>query len=254
MMMKVNPALGVIVVAIVLWQLFGGQSVLVRDIIGTPSVLASEMVVLLSSAATWENFAVTGMELAFGLVLAILIGLSLSICLGTDKRVHEVLEPLLIVGNTVPKVILLPMFLMLLGTGYSSKVAFGALHGMLPIAIIVSNGARKTLGSDQVRAAAAMDASGLQLVRYVVLPSVLPYLVSALRLSVSLTLLGVILSEMYIAKAGLGFMLMRLYGELQIPRMLCVVAIIACMAAILDLLFRRLEARIWRDHGFRQPQ
>ena len=79
---------------------------------------------------------------------------------------------------------------MLLGAGYDSKIAFGALHGMSPIAITVSNGARKTIDSEQVRAALVMNASRSQVIRSVLLPAVLPYVISALRLAVSLTLLG----------------------------------------------------------------
>lgn len=254
MRFKINPALLVVVACLALWQAAGNWSELVSDIIGTPYVVAGELRVVLTSADAWQNFGVTSMELGLGLMLAVVIGLVLSLGLGTERHIHETLEPLLLVANTVPKVILLPAFLMLLGTGYSSKIAFGALHGMLPIAIIVSNGARKVLASEQVRAAVAMDATKSQLILHILFPSVLPYLVTALRLAVSLTLLGVILGEMYVARAGLGFMLMRWYGELQIPKMLSVVVMIGGMAAILDFLLRRLEANIWRNHGFRQSQ
>lgn len=152
----------------------------------------------------------------------------------------------------MPKVILLPAFLMLLGAGYDSKIAFGALHGMSPIAFTVSNGARKTIDSEQVRAALVMNASRSQVIRSVLLPAVLPYVISALRLAVSLTLLGVILGEMYVARAGLGFLLMRWYTELQIPKMLSVVVLIGGIAATLDYRLRKFEARIWKSHGFRQ--
>jgi NitT/TauT family transport system permease protein len=97
-----------------------------------------------------------------------------------------------------------------------------------------------------------VGASLCQVIRTVLLPSVLPYLASALRLSVSLTLLGVILGEMYVARAGLGFLLMRRYTELQIPKMLGIVVIIGALAAVLDFALRIFETRVWRSHGFRQ--
>lgn len=252
MRLRPNPALVVVLTGLALWQAAGAWSGLVIDVIGTPATVARELLGVLATPITWFHIGVTAMELALGLALAVSAGLILSLGLGTEQRIHRVLEPFLVIGNTVPKIILLPAFLMLLGTGYASKVAFGGLHGMLPIAIIVSNGARKVLAGNQVRAAITLNATKAQIVRHILFPAVLPYLVTALRLSVSLTLLGVVLGEMYVARAGLGFMLMRWYGELQIPKMLSVVILIGVLASALDFLFRRIEARVWRNHGFRQ--
>jgi NitT/TauT family transport system permease protein len=250
MRVRINPALVVLILTLGAWQLAGSAPGVVHDVIGTPTMIGHELVQVLGSFELYSNLAVTMLEFALGLILAVIIGLTLALGFGTDQRAHDVIEPFLIIGNTIPKVILLPAFLMLLGAGVESKIAFGAIHGMLPIAFMVSNGARKTVGSEQVRAALIMDASRAQVIRTVLFPSVLPYFVSALRLAVSLTLLGVILGEMYVARAGLGFLLMRRYTELQIPSMLSIVALIGAIAATLDYVLRRLEVRIWRTHGF----
>lgn len=252
MTVRVSPALGVVIIGLAAWQIAGVGPGVVRDVIGTPVAVGHEVIELLGSHTFYSDFGITLLELSLGLVAAVVIGLGLALGFGTSEKSHDVLEPFLIIGNTVPKVILLPAFLMLLGVGYESKIAFGALHGMLPVAFMVSNGARKTIGSEQTRAAIAMNASKSQVIRTVLLPSVLPYLASALRLSVSLTLLGVILGEMYVARAGLGFLLMRRYTELQIPKMLGIVVIIGVLAAALDFALRIFEARVWRSHGFRQ--
>lgn len=251
MKLRINPALVVVLISLAFWQASGTWNDLVRDVTGTPLVVARELANILASPDTVFHFSVTAFELGLGLALAIVLGLSISLGLGTQQHTHRVVEPFLVVANTVPKIILLPAFLMLLGTGYASKVGFGALHGMLPIAIIVANGLRRVLTNEQMRAAVAMNATRGQIIRYILFPSVLPYLVTALRLSVSLTLLGVILGEMYVARAGLGFMLMRWYGELQIPKMLSVVVLIGGLACALDFVTRRLEAHVWRTHGFR---
>jgi NitT/TauT family transport system permease protein len=251
MKLRISPALVVVVAGLALWEAAGLWSDLVRNVTGTPVTVGGELAEILTSSDFIFHFGITAMELAAGLVLAVLLGLTLSLGFGTWNYSHRVIEPFLIVANTVPKVITLPAFLMLLGVGYSSKVAFGALHGMFPIAIIVSNGLRSVLANQQMQAAIAMNASRGQIIRYILFPSVLPYLVTALRLSVSLTLLGVILGEMYAARAGLGFLLMRWYGELQIPKMLGVVFLIGSLAFALDAIFRRIEAAVWHKHGIR---
>lgn len=251
---RIHPALVVAFCGLAFWQIAGIGPGIVRDVIGTPFDVGRELILLLSTRTLYINLGTTLLEFLFGLIAAVIIGLTVALGFGAQARSHDVIEPFLIVGNSVPKVIFLPAFLMLLGVGYDSKIAFGALHGMFPIAFMVSTGARRMLASEQARAAIAMNATRTQLVRNVLLPSVLPYLVSALRLSVSLTLLGVILAEMYVARAGLGFLLMRLYTELDIPKMLSIVVLIGAMAATSDYLLRRFESRIWRSHGFRQEE
>jgi NitT/TauT family transport system permease protein len=242
----------VLFVGLAAWEAAGLGPGLVRDVIGTPAVVGAEVLHLLRSSDFYDNLGVTVLELSFGLALSVALGLVLALGFGSNAKSHDVIEPLLLIGNTIPKVILLPAFLMLLGVGTESKIAFGALHGMLPVAFMVSNGARRTIASEQMRAAVVMNATRFQIVRSLLLPSVLPYLASALRLAVSLTLLGVILGEMYVARAGLGFLLMRRYTELQIPQMLGIVVIIGALAAALDFALRLFEARVWRIHGFRQ--
>lgn len=251
MKLRINPALTVIIIALAAWQYSGQNPGLISNLIGTPTVIGGEFVKLLRSPELYSNLGVTVFEFALGLILATIFGLLLALGFGTDKRAHDIIEPFLIIGNTVPKVILLPAFLMLLGTGVESKIAFGALHGMLPIAFMVSNGARKSIGSEQVRAAQVMNAGRFQVIRAVIFPSILPYLISAMRLAVSLTLLGVILGEMYISRAGLGFLLMRRYTELQISSMLSIVVLIGGMAATIDFVLRIFERKIWLSHGFR---
>jgi NitT/TauT family transport system permease protein len=251
MSFRVNPAIVLVVVALAIWQAAGAGTSSFVTVVGTPVTVARAFAIVVSSQSTWVNVGITALELLVGLSVAIVLGLVVSLGMGTDGIAHEVVSPFFTIGNTVPKIVILPAFLMLFGIGFLSKAAFGALHGVFPIAVIVSSGVRRVIASEQVRAATALNASKRQIVFHVLLPSVLPYLVTALRLSVSLTLLGVVLAEMYLAKAGLGFMIMRWYGEFQVPKMLSAVILIGALAFTLDFILRRFEAAIWRTHGIR---
>jgi NitT/TauT family transport system permease protein len=95
-------------------------------------VVGAELIRLLGSRELYANLWVTLLEFVLGLFLATVISLALALGFGAGRRSHDVLDQFLIVGNTIPKVIFLPAFLMLMGAGVESKIAFGALHGMLP--------------------------------------------------------------------------------------------------------------------------
>ncbi len=153
MRLAINPTLVVVIIGLGLWQAAGLWGSPLVGLTGTPLSVAQAFGSIIASQAMWINLGTTVFELIFGLLLAICIGLVVSLAFGTEALAHDVLGPFFIVGNTVPKVVLLPAFLMLLGIGYASKIAFGALHGVFPIAIIVSNGVKSALSSDQVRAA-----------------------------------------------------------------------------------------------------
>jgi NitT/TauT family transport system permease protein len=117
-----------------------------------------------------------------------------------------VAEPLLAGFYTIPKVTLYPVVLLIFGLGISAKVAFGVMHGLVPVTLFTM-AAIKTLPPVLPRTARALRLSPAQTMRWVVLPACLPQIVAGLRLGFSLSLLGVLIGEMFSSQRGLGFLL-----------------------------------------------
>ena len=109
---------------------------------------------------------------------------------------------------TIPKVTLYPVMLMVFGLGLSAKVAFGVIHGMIPI-VLFTLGAVKTLPPVYLRSARALRLTAMQTGWRVLLPAVLPEVVSGLRIGFSVTLLGVLIGEMFASQRGLGFLIIN---------------------------------------------
>jgi NitT/TauT family transport system permease protein len=119
-----------------------------------------------------------------------------------------VAEPILVSLYTIPKVTLYPVMLLVFGLGLSAKVAFGVIHGMIPI-VLFTLGAVKTLPPVYLRSARAMRLTPMQTGFRVLLPAVLPEIVSGLRIGFSVTLLGVLIGEMFASQRGLGFLIIN---------------------------------------------
>lgn len=189
---------------------------------------------------------------AFLIALAIAFGLGTlgGIFIGTWRACSEVLEPLLVNINTVPKVALYPVILLIFGLGMWSKIVFGALHGVIPI-MIASIGAVRNVAPLYVKCGRTLHLSRRQMLGRIWVPACVPEIFSGLRLGFSLTLLGTIFGEFFASQKGVGFLLMNAIDLRNIPAimslllMLVVFAVLSnsALLAIDRKLHRRGEAR-----------
>jgi NitT/TauT family transport system permease protein len=186
---------------------------------------------------------------AFGLALALsyLIGLALGVWLGGHRLSGEVAEPVLVALYSLPKVTLYPVILLLFGIGLSAKVAFGALHGAVPVAIFAMNAIRN-IRPIYLKAARTMNLSPAETVWTVMVPAALPEIVTGLRVGFSLTLLGVLIGEMFASKQGLGFMILNAIDRTDVETMMAVAVLLFAAAAVANgfllWLDRRLHKRV----------
>ena len=163
---------------------------------------------LLGSATFWPHVGATMLAFACALLISAIGGVALGLWLGLRRFAGDVAEPMLVALYTIPKVTLYPVMLLVFGLGLSAKVAFGVIHGMVPI-VLFSLGAVKTLPPVYLRSARAMRLTTMQTGWRVLLPAVLPEVVSGLRIGFSVTLLGVLIGEMFASQRGLGFLIIN---------------------------------------------
>jgi NitT/TauT family transport system permease protein len=202
---------------------------------------------LLNSARFWPHAAETGKAFVYALSLAVVGGLALGLLLGMNRTGAQVAEPILVSVYSLPKVTLYPVILLMFGLGLSAKVAFGVIHGIIPIAIFTMNAVRN-MAPVQLKTARVMHLSRRQIIFTVILPSALPEIVSGLRIGFSLTLLGVLIGEMFASQRGIGFLIMNAIGLHDVPTIMANILLLAVVAvsasAALLWLDRRLHHRV----------
>ena len=148
-------------------------------------------------------------------------------------------EPLIIAVSSLPKVTLYPMVLLICGLGQSSKIAFGFIHGVLPI-MLFTLGAAREIPLHYVKTARTLGLDRVNTLRHVMLPAMASGIVSGMRLGASLALLGVIIGEMFGAQRGLGFVLMNAIDLNDTAQMAAVALILIFLALALNALVRLL--------------
>jgi NitT/TauT family transport system permease protein len=161
---------------------------------------------LLGTSSFWGNVSETARALALALVIALSGGILLGVMLGVNRLSGVVAEPILLNLYSLPKVTLYPLVLLVFGLGLSAKVAFGVMHGLIPILMFTMNAIRQ-MRPVYLRASRVMRLPLRRTILHVILPAIFPEILSGLRLGFSLTLLGVLIGEMFASQRGLGYLL-----------------------------------------------
>lgn len=243
-MSGIRNALLLIVALLAIWQ---GLHWLVGDI-----ALTSPLGTLRYTAkfVTSESF---GMHLhdtlqAFGLayLIAVAMGLSLGFWLGFHRLSGDVAEPMLVALYSIPKVTLYPILLLSFGLGLSAKVAFGVLHGVIPITLFTL-GAVRNVRPIYLKTARTLKLSPLETVRTILFPAALPEIVTGLRVGFALTLIGALLAEMFASQRGLGFLLMNAIGLHNVELIMSITLMIVVFAATVSTILLAIDRRLHRQ-------
>jgi NitT/TauT family transport system permease protein len=233
-----------LVAMLVLWQLASlmiGQAVL-PDPIAAARRLAAIVADAEFPGHAWE----TGRAFVTALVIALLGGLTIGLALGAHRLSGDVAEPILVALYSIPKITLYPVILLLFGLGISAKIAFGVIHGIIPVAIFTMNAVRN-MRPVYFRAARAMRLSPLQTAVRVVVPAVVPEIVSGFRLGFALTLLGTLIGEMFASQRGIGYMLVKAMETNDVQTVIALAILLIALATLassaLLAVDRKLHAR-----------
>jgi NitT/TauT family transport system permease protein len=200
---------------------------------------------LLSTATFWGHLLETARAFAMALALSIVLGLGTGFVLGLHRFSGEVAEPILMALYSVPKITLYPIVLLAFGLGMPAKVAFGAIHGMVPIAIFTMS-AVGAVSPVLLKTGRILKLGPWETARAVLFPAALPEIFTGLRVGFSLTLIGTLLGEMFGAQRGLGFLLMTAIGLQNVRVIMAVTLLLVLFAASISTLLVVIDRRLHR--------
>jgi NitT/TauT family transport system permease protein len=237
---RVTDTLIIFAVMLLAWQVL--HQVVGDTALPGPLPTLSYLAKFVPTARFAESAWATLQAFIFALILSYAIGLTIGVWMGVHRLSGAVGEPILISLYTLPKITLYPVVLLIFGLSLPGRVTFGAMHGVLPVALLTMNAIRN-IPPVYLKAARTMHLSGWQTILTVLLPATLPEVVSGLRIGFTLTLLGVLLAEMFAAKAGLGFLIINAMQLLQAQEMVSVTVVLFVFAAAANALL------LWMEHS-----
>ena len=199
--------------------------------------------------------AVTIGEVVAAALIACGGGILAGAALGGVASVRRLLLPVVSSLYAVPLVILYPAMTAWFGLGSASKVAFAALYAVFPTALAMAAGMR-TIDPNLLLTARSMGARPGQLLLRVMLPAAIPTVLATLRLGGALCIVGVVVAEMLVSTAGIGFLVTGYRTMLDSPHVFAAVLLVLVVLALFDAAARWAERRAagWLGAGRAQPR
>lgn len=235
------------VVCALIWEALGRFVITGPFAFAPLSVVVAETFRQFASGAIYPHVLTSGYELGLGFGIAAVVGISMGIVIGVSQTLADYLLPVIYAINATPIVALAPLFILLLGVGPASKVVIIFLLCYFAILVNTVAGIR-TVDRQLVEAARAFRAGRLQIVRMVMLPFAVPFIVAGLRTALGRGLVGVIVAELYGASAGLGWLAWSASEQMNAKLLLVSVSLLAGTGVVCTLALDVLERRIapWR--------
>ena len=226
---------------VVLWQLLFLAAG--ADALASPADTLRRAAELLGSSEFWRHAAETGKAFGLACLFALAGGLGLGVWLGWRRRAGEVADPILGALYSLPKITLYPVILLFFGLGLSAKVAFGAIHGLFPVAIFTMNGIRQ-VPPVHLKTARMLRLSGWVTAQTVLMPAAAAEIAAGLRVGFSVTLLGTLIGELFASTSGIGYSLARAMDTHEVVEIMALTLLLFSFAALANGVLRLLERRL----------
>jgi ABC-type nitrate/sulfonate/bicarbonate transport system permease component len=182
-----------------------------------------------------------------GYWLAVVLGVSLGLAIGYYRFAYNLLEPLIEVFRPIPGPAYLPVLVLFVGIGNEMKVTLVLVASLFPILLNTYGGVR-SIDPVQFDTARTLGLTTLQTLREVVLPAASPQILTGMRISLAISLILAILSEMIVSNDGLGYFTLLAERTFKVPDMYAGIFTLAMFGYVLNRLFLLGEARIIRWH------
>ena len=231
-----------LIVVLGLWEVVARSGLLYQDVVPSLLKIAKAFGLMLVDPITWKHFAVSAWEIGAGLTLGYVLGIAFGLVAGTRRFFGQAVAPYVDGIATAPKIVFLPIVMLLVGTGIGSKLALGALSAFFPVAINMAASVRH-INPTFVRVGRSFRLTRWQMATRIYLPALRPSLVTSLRLGFGLAVVGVLLAEIKLSNAGLGFLANEHYSHYRVADLYAVLVLIFVVAVGLNSVMGRFAER-----------
>src|SRR5437588_1456536 len=236
--------LGVVIVLFIAWEI-AARFFVDRIFLSPPSQVFTRLNSVVETSGVPRALQITAFELAVAFGISVVIGLAVGLAVGLQRFTYRSFMPIILLLYGTPQITILPLFILYFGIGPASKIAFGVSHGIFPIIVTVVAGVQN-IKPILLTSAHSMGASRWQIFRWVIFPHMIPTFFAGMRLGMTGVLLGVLLAELYVSTAGIGYFTQLFTQAFDPTKLLGLVSVLAAMAIALNEMVRRAEVHFGR--------
>ena len=232
------PSAAAICLILLIWQCISALEIVPSYMLPSPAAVVRAFI---SDFPLLMQHSVVTLEEAFvGLLCGILIGFIFAVLMDHFEPIYQAMYPLIVISQTIPTVAIAPLLVLWLGYEMAPKIVLIILATFFPIVIGLLQGFRSA-DPDIIRLMRSMGASTFQIFRHVKLPSAMGQFFSSLRISVSYSIVGAVISEWLGGFSGLGVYMTRVKSSFAFDKMFAVIFLISALSLILMGLLSLLQ-------------
>ena len=237
----------VFVTLIGLWQLGCQYGIISPVALPAPSQAFAALVDLVRTGTLWKHLGASLERLAVGWTLGTALGIAVGLMIGLFSLVRAGLLPLVSAIFPIPKIALLPLFVIWFGIGEGSKIATILFGAFFPT-VIATYGGVDNVDRGLIRMGQSFGLTWLSIVRKIIIPGALPAILSGFRISVSISIVLLVAAEMIGAQYGIGAYILEAGSLFATDQLIAGVAILSALGLAISWLIGRAERRFlgWR--------
>jgi len=225
-----------------IWELICQSGVVSSLFLPAPSAIINALLEMIADGEIGVSLAASLYRILAGFFVGSLIGLAVGLVTGTSALMDKIGTPIVNAIYPIPKIALLPLFILWLGIGELSKVTIIALGVFFPVAMNTYSGV-KNVDTLLLKVAASFNASWWMTMKSVVLPNALPMIFAGLRLAAGTSLLLLVAAEMIAAQVGIGALILH-YGDLMITdKLMAGVIVLSLLGLVFNLILQFVERK-----------
>lgn len=231
-----------------LWEIAGTMKWIDPFLTSQPSRMVKELVKLYNEGTLFHHIWVTCFETVVGFISGTLVGTLIAILLWWSDFLCKVLDPYLVVLNSLPKTALIPVLIFWIGNGQPAIIATAIFVSVVVTIMSVLLGFQE-VEEDKIKLLKTLGATRLQILQKVILPASVPNIISALKINVGLSWVGVIVGEFLVAREGLGFLIVYGGQVAQLDMVMMSIIILAVAAYLMYIAVSSIEKHYmkWRQ-------
>ncbi len=217
---------------IVLWEVAANLRLIDPFITSQPSRIVRTLASLYNEGILFQHVSITVFETIVGFTLGTLIGTAMAVVLWWSDFLSKVLDPYLVVLNSLPKIALGPIIIVWIGQGVTAIIAMALLISVVVTILSVYSGFSQ-VDNEKVKLIKTFGATKTQVLSKVILPASIPTIISALKINVGLSWVGVIVGEFLVSRSGLGYLIVYGGQVFRLDLVMTSVIILAVAAAVM---------------------
>jgi NitT/TauT family transport system permease protein len=235
-------------IVLVLWFGLSARELVDPVFLPSPRAVADAALAALGDENLWLDFRASVLRVTAGFVLAALVGIPVGLCMGGFKTFEGLLQPLTEFVRYIPVPALIPIFMVVFGIDELSKVMLIWVGTFFQLSLMVADEVRR-VPYELLQVSYTLGASRGEVVRLVLWRAAMPGIFDALRLCNGWAWTYLVVAELVAANEGLGFRVLKFSRFLQTPRIWVYLLLLGVIGLGLDLLFRRINRRLfhWAD-------